>query len=475
MTALLHALTLAGILLVARPVVAVNHLIAIDAVLGSWQGDDTVQFVELRLLADGQGALSDGGGSRGAADLVFDDASGDPARQRVFTFTHDLMFQLSGARVLVATRALATAAGGLEPDFVLPPGMLAPRAGRVCYRVNPPQSSFQPSGVIDCVAYGKFTGDDRPFGPPTPLTPDNRSLQRTGVTGNTVADWTTVVAPTPQRNDGAGVMLPSLCGDGVVSQGEDCDGTALGGKTCASIGFAKGTLRCTQCHLDTSKCSFCGNGAINGSEECDGADVGGRTCTALGFTGGTLGCTARCRLSTATCDPTFFVPGGGPPGPECLAEWRVRNATARPGADGKAAVRQRCKDGDAGCDSEPGGGVCGFEVALCFDRDDARLMRGPAPCRRTPIESWTLLHPAANDPAAIAALAAVAALGPSSTAGTSVTFAPPLETKERCTATIHLAVPTRGGRAGTLTLRTRTAGAGGRPRDADTLRLVCAP
>src|SRR5207244_1322257 len=115
-------------------------------------------------------------------------------------------------------------------------------------------------------------------------------------------------------------------------QGEQCAGDALGGATCASLSFASGTLTCTQCHFDTSRCSLCGDGVINAREQCDGADLGGRTCAALGFTGGTLTCTPACRLSTRSCDPTFFVPGGGPPGPECLAEWRVANALGRPGA-----------------------------------------------------------------------------------------------------------------------------------------------
>ena len=66
--------------------------------------------------------------------------------------------------------------------------------------------------------------------------------------------------------------------------------------------------------------------------------VGGdpKTCERLGFTGGTLGCTDKCVLSTETCDATFFVPGGGPRGPECQAAWRIRNAAQRPGGNGKA-------------------------------------------------------------------------------------------------------------------------------------------
>src|SRR5206468_11909964 len=48
------ALVAVLITLVARPAGAVNHLIAIDEVLGSWQGDDSVQFVQLRMLAAGQ-------------------------------------------------------------------------------------------------------------------------------------------------------------------------------------------------------------------------------------------------------------------------------------------------------------------------------------------------------------------------------------------------------------------------------------
>ena len=39
-------------------------------------------------------------------------------------------------------------------------GFVRPRAGRVCYFVNPPQPQGQPTGFLDCVAYGAFTGEN---------------------------------------------------------------------------------------------------------------------------------------------------------------------------------------------------------------------------------------------------------------------------------------------------------------------------
>jgi len=458
-----------------RPALAVNHLIVVDEVLGSWQGDDTIQFVELRLLAPGQRSLSSAGG-RGTTDLVFFDATGAPAAARVVTFTHDLDQAQVGSRVLVATQALA-ALTGVTPDLIMPTGTLTPLAGRVCYRVNPPQDPNQSIGLIDCVAWGKYGGDTGSNGPATSLTPENRSLQRVNTTGSTRADFGATLEPTPQNNAGIGVQLATLCGDGLVSRGEECDGEALDGKTCASEGFASGLLKCAQCHLDTSKCSFCGNDAINPGEECDGSDLGGRSCAGLGFTGGTLACSDddRCELSTAGCDATFFVPGGGPRGPECLAAWRVMNASQRPGGDGKASLRQACKSGDVGCDSDVAPGTCTFSLALCLDRDDARLAKGATACKRPPVERVQLLKPAATDANAAALLAAVAALGPSTLAAGSVTFSPALDGTERCTETVPVTVSTRGTKPGKLVLKLATTAAGGRPVDRDALRLLCKP
>ena len=51
-------------------------------------------------------------------------------------------------------------------------------------------------------------------------------------------------------------VVISLCNNGFIEVGEDCDGTALGGQTCVGLGYDGGTLSCdaTDCTFDTSGC-----------------------------------------------------------------------------------------------------------------------------------------------------------------------------------------------------------------------------
>src|SRR4029077_10491469 len=100
---------------------------------------------------------------------------------------------------------------------------------------------------------------------------------------------------------------------------------------------------------------------------------------------------------------------------------------------------------------------------------------GGQPCRRPAIESWTLLAPAPGGAGDVLVTAA-AAIAPTTTNGGAVTFAPPLAAStERCTEPVALHVATRGHRPGIIKLRARTNASGVRPRDGDTLKLVCAP
>ena len=48
----------------------------------------------------------------------------------------------------------------------------------------------------------------------------------------------------------------TVCGDGVIASGEQCDGASLGGATCASRGFSAGALSCnSSCEFNVSACS----------------------------------------------------------------------------------------------------------------------------------------------------------------------------------------------------------------------------
>lgn len=119
------------------------------------------------------------------------------------------------------------------------------------------------------------------------------------------------------RREGPAVC-GTFCGNGAVEGAEACDGGDLGGATCASMGCGSGRLACTAgCGLDTSGCvpslvaAACGNSVLDAPEQCDGAALGGATCASLGFTrGGMLGCTAGCGYDVSGCRSQKFLATG---------------------------------------------------------------------------------------------------------------------------------------------------------------------
>lgn len=87
-----------------------------------------------------------------------------------------------------------------------------------------------------------------------------------------------------------------VCGDGMATADEVCDGEDPRGQACTDHGFASGTLTCSaDCtSFDTTACSLCGNAVIDEGEECDDGNI----------TAGD-GCSSTCELETGVCGGTI--------------------------------------------------------------------------------------------------------------------------------------------------------------------------
>ncbi len=111
------------------------------------------------------------------------------------------------------------------------------------------------------------------------------------------------------------------CGDGIIHPGEQCDGANWGPVTNCTYfdNYVGGTLSCNaagspdECLFDLSQCTggntsgFCGDGVINNLEQCDGSNWGPITsCEDFdSFTSGTLSC-QNCLFNTSQC--MYFGP-----------------------------------------------------------------------------------------------------------------------------------------------------------------------
>jgi hypothetical protein len=191
-----------AILALVRPAGAVFHLAVIDEVATSYGGDNTAQFIEIRMLTGFQNAVAN-------SVLAAFDSSG--------TYINDILVvpgnvpnQGTDVRWLVATTSFQTAAG-ITADFTMPSGILPTGGGMLCFGggggvVPAAPNSWSRTNFpsyVDCVAYGTYSGATNVHtGTPTTLDGDGHSLQRTTNTMNNLADFVCGDPLTPENNAG---------------------------------------------------------------------------------------------------------------------------------------------------------------------------------------------------------------------------------------------------------------------------------
>ncbi|MFH2009125.1 MAG: PPC domain-containing protein [bacterium] len=183
------------------------------------------------------------------------------------------------------------------------------------------------------------------------------------------------------------------CGNDVLDSGEQCDGSALDGQTCVSLGFLGGNLACDgDCTLNVEDCEVplgCGNGVLDPGEACDGVNLGGQSCEGLGYDGGALACTLACRFDVQACTSDAVCGDGVVRAPveECDTSNMAGENCISLGFDtGTLECDASCRFDTSGCDYLP---TCGNgQIEPGEDCEGADL--GGASCQSLGFDSGQL-------------------------------------------------------------------------------------
>jgi hypothetical protein len=102
------------------------------------------------------------------------------------------------------------------------------------------------------------------------------------------------------------------CAEGLTTCGGTCVDLATDHANCGTCGRScSGNQVCVNGVCQAGG-AVCGNGVIEAGEQCDGANLGGQTCVGLGFAGGTLACTNACMFDTSACTGACSTPADCP-------------------------------------------------------------------------------------------------------------------------------------------------------------------
>ena len=302
-------LALAAALIQSDPASASFHCMRIHAVLGGFNGDNTIQYVELRMNAGGQGKV-------GGFPIKFYDSGGTLKATFIFPqvdldiFGKDVPNESTGDSILIATADYNLAntgpgsgGSGGEADFVFtdagsggnttganggdPLHPIQSPSGKITFAEGNDNCTAPADAVVDSVAYGGmgYTGpvDYGSAAAPLPSPSDNRALRLGNLNlqpSNNSAEYslqatagvpeTVVMANLPSDTDTPrnnlreqATLEPDADGDGVPDVNDQCASTAPGA--------AVDTNGCSQPQVDGDLDGAC-NPSASSPLWCTGTD-----------------------------------------------------------------------------------------------------------------------------------------------------------------------------------------------------------
>jgi hypothetical protein len=238
--------------------------------------------------------------------------------------------------------------------------------------------------VSNCTSQTAYCGDKKVDGPTEACdAPDFGMATCASVLGNPMA--TGLLACTYTCGvDSSKCTVPAVCGDNIITApGEQCDGSQLGGASCATVlgTGATGLLKCAGCKFDLSGCMAgqnCGNGAIDPGEQCDGANLNGGDCKKFlnnPLATGTLSCAANCTFVGSACSVPVAQCGNGvrEAGEQCdkldLGPADCKAATGNPNSVGTLKCTTACTFDTSACMMSTA--VCGNSIIEPGEQCDA--------------------------------------------------------------------------------------------------------
>ena len=241
---------------------ALFHIAAIDEVMTSYDGDSTVQFVEIEMLGASQDQVAH-------SVLVSFDADGNYVED-ILEVPSNVANDGNGVRWIMATDNFETESG-LTANFNFAASKFLPTGGgMVCWGggtgitpENPPdwiRTDF--NNYVDCIAYGTYSGPtNMHIGNPTPVDGDGHSLERIAHTDDNLSDIICGDPATPRNNSASTVSLPATTscepdddGDDVPNPDDDCPGTAPAA--------AVDEVGCSDAQVDSDSDGVCNPGAL---------------------------------------------------------------------------------------------------------------------------------------------------------------------------------------------------------------------